>query len=605
MKAIRILNSMLGRNRSRSEKSGSSIGKEKTDEILDNIRKTNRVISGKISKLEEHLSLREDGVAGSDQKIDAVVDECIRMSGSLSLLENSISDLRSRAASVADKAERTARHLSEGNLLATSPAFTPIRTQTATGQKSRVLLADDFHINERNFKSLFDKLKHSTISSAVAVPKGHDYFTLIKACGDYSGFAEILSSRMNELSKLGFDGLRSFTYKNVPIAKTSIDEALSFIIRKPSWQAEKVKKDEDYIFRKIWNEDKDVLLLNCAACMLWVDFWSEYPDINKFDAAIVFSGSYIYGRTLLHLLQYTKVRAFVIESFATGFDYFMEERHSPIPNGSRIRYAPYRSRYSHMQTDKDAWERDKIRSFNKLRGMQNKNVSQPTPMPLPRGIEAKRVMLILGQVVNDFSLISGCGTVLCSIPEYKELISELLSDPDTFVIFKAHPWEKKKQNIGSSLTEDVISSWAESLSPDKKVRLLIVSDWNLLQMVRISEFVFTLCSQSAIEATLEGLKPVVIGGSFFDSSGFTSNFSSAALAARSALAGDIRGTLSLKEYSAFEEYLTILIQCHLINTDASGVGKITGLLRKYKSQGHTKNYISERSVMPSWDDGDN
>lgn len=577
---------------------------EEVNEVLEKIRKTNRAISGKIGDLEGRLSQREEAIEGSGQKIDAVVDECIRISGDLHILSGSVSELKNRVSSAVDKAEKASRQFSEGNLLATSPVFTPVRSQAASGQKTRVLLADDFHINERNFKSLYEKLKHSTISSAVAVPKGHDYFPLIQACGDYSNFSEILSSRVEQLAELASDDLFNLVYKNVPVAQIAKDEALSLLIRKPSWQSEKVEKDSLNILNKIWQEDREILLLNCAACMLWADFWSDYPDINKFDAAIVFSGSYIYGRTLLHLLQYTKVRSFVIESFATGFDYFMEERHSPLPNNSRIRYAPYRSRYRHMQSDPDSWERDKIRSFNKLRGMQNKNVSQPTPKPLPRAIEPKKVMLILGQVVNDFSLISGCGTVLCSIPEYKELISELLSDPNTFIIFKAHPWEKKKQNIGSSLTEDAISRWAESLTADKRGRLLVVSDWNLLQMVRISDFVFTLCSQSAIEAALEGLKPVVIGGSFFDSAGFTSNFSSASLAARSVLSGDIRGTLSLGEYSAFEEYLTVLIQCHLINTDASGVGKITGLLRKYKAQGHTKSYISERTVMPSWDDGE-
>jgi hypothetical protein len=514
--------------------------------------------------------------------------------------ENITADQAVKLMAAIQKAEVVATHLSEERLLAASPIFTPVHNQFPAGQKTKILLADDFHINARNFGPLFEKLKQVSVTTTVAVDRSHDLYPMMNALGDYYDHQDALGRHILSVASLSFEQLFAFKYRNVPVLKTAKDEALAFVIVKDNWQENPVEKDDYTIALKLWNENKQELVLNCAACMVWADFWADFPALNTYDAAIVFSGSTIYSRTLLHLVHYTKAKAFVLESFMTGGDFFFEERHAPIANNTRMRGQNYRARYAHMMADNDAWERNKIISSNKLRAMQNKNVKQPISSPLPRSISSSKTMLVLGQVVNDFSLISGCGTVLNSIPAYKALISKLLSDPVAVVMFKSHPWENNKKHVGYAYTETKIREWAETLPDDEKNRLVIFSDWNLRQLLKISDFVFTLCSQSALEAAQEGLKPIVIGGSFFDGDGFTSNFSSPTEAAEAALASSVSGKLKLSEYRAFEDFLTTLVQCHLIESSAEGLRKITGLLRRYRPQAHVKTHLAELATSPTW-----
>lgn len=552
-------------------------------------------------KIGIRISKSENRINHSKKQAKVPLDKLRRLSKSVKDLETLSADMNSRITAASKKTHQSHIHIYEEKLLKQAPFYTPIHQQFLANHKTKVLFADEFHINQRNFSSLYEKMKHLSVSKTIGIGIEHPFFPLIKACGNYKEHEAHLKLYQEKISSLKFEELLNLKYRNVPILKISIDEALSFVIANDSWQLQSIEKEFNVISQKLWEEDREILLLNCAATMLWTDYWADFPDLNKFEIAVIFSGSYIYGRTLLYLLKYTKVKGFVVESFTTGNDYFFEERYTPIANNSRIRHKEYRARYAHIKAIDDNWEREKIRSFNKLRVLQNKNVKQPLPMPLPRSMAARKTMLVLGQVVNDFSVISGCGSILCTIPAYRELIERLLGDPDTMVVFKAHPWEIKKQNIQSALTESKIRAWAKTLPETQQSRLMIVSDWNLQQLFKVTDFVFTLCSQSALEAALDGFRPIVIGGSFFDSAGFTANFATALDAADAALRLDASGKMTLDEFSAFEDYITTLLQCHLINVSGSGVGKLTALFRSYHPQNHVKSYISERAVSPTFE----
>lgn len=466
----------------------------------------------------------------------------------------------------------------------------------------KILQADDFHLNERNFTSLFGILKDKKVRVTVGVSKASTYGELMKACGAYQQHLEHLGVHLNTVSQLHKEELRTWRYHNVDIAECAIDEALSAVIMQDHWQKEPASKEFDFLFDRLWEHNRETLLHCCAAAAFWVDYWRQMDGISTFNVALVFSGSYIYGRVLLKLLTYTQAKCFVLESFATGYDYFFEERHQPIANNSRINHATLYNSLLPSIADMDRRNREVVRAFNKMRSMKNKNVTQPTPGRLPASMRGKVVSILLGQVVNDFSLISGKGSVLCSIPAYKEIIGTLLENEDSFVIFKAHPWEMKKQNLLNPYTEETLKAWADTLPHSQRTRLMIVGDWNLHQLLRASTYAITLCSQSALEAAVEGLKPVIVGGAFYDNGGFTSNFTSPREAALAINSGSLPGTLNLREFTAFETYLATLLQTHLVNTDNSGRNKLIHRLTPYKPQGHVKTHQSELSVTPTWAD---
>lgn len=478
---------------------------------------------------------------------------------------------------------------------------TPVTPPTGpTVPSISILQADDYHLNDRNFTSLFGILRDKKVRVRVGVQVSGSCGAMIKACGVYHQHLKHISGHLETVSRLDKEELRKWRYHNVDIATCAIDEALSAVIMEDHWQERSVPKDFDILFDRLWESNKETLLHCCAAAAFWVDYWRRIDGLHTFNVALVFSGSYIYGRVLLKLLTYTQAKCFVLESFASGYDYFFEERHQPIANNSRINHSTYYRSLLQTLGDQDKRNRDVVRAFNKMRSMKNKNVTQPNPGILPASIRGKCVSVVLGQVVNDFSLISGKGTVLCSIPAYKELIATLLESDNSFVIFKAHPWEMKKQNLLSPYTEDALKEWAETLPDHQRSRLMIVGDWNLHQLLRISTYAISLCSQSALEAAVEGLKPVIVGGAFYDNGGFTSNFTSPREAALAINSGSLRGSLTLGEFTSFETFLATLLQTHLVNTDNSGRNKLIQRLTPYRPQGHVKTHQSELSVTSTF-----
>lgn len=493
------------------------------------------------------------------------------------------------------------RLLSNAGAYPLEPRASTSRPKSSVAPGPRVLLADDHHINRKNFPSLFEGLKACRARVAVGTERDEAAAQLIHACGNYTEFADLLTAPRSTLEGMTKQALESFRYHNVDLARVAVDEALSFVIMREPFQVSAVEKSVAAKFDLLWQHERETLILCCAAAMYWIDYWRSTPNLNEYKAVIIFSGSFIYGRVLARLAAYTQAKCFMVESFTTGFDYFFEERHEPIANNSRINYDNVIHALRSKIQDPDPFQRDRIRAINKLRKMSNKNVSQPPPRPLQGAMKGKRVVLVAGQVVNDFSLISGRGRVLSSLPAYKDFVGRLLQHPDFFVIFKAHPWERQKQNLNSPYTEDALRAWAQTLPEPMQARLMIVADCNLQQLFSVSEFVATLCSQSALEAPLEGLKPVVIGGAFYDNGGFTSNFVVPSAAADAILSGRVSGTLTLREFAAYEEYLALLVQHHLVNTDRSGVAKIVAALTPYTPQTHVKVHQSELAVAPLFD----
>lgn len=465
-----------------------------------------------------------------------------------------------------------------------------------------VLLTDEFHINPKNFPSLYKALAHSRYSVTIGIHQGTPPAALIHANGQYDCVDAILPY-LNDLRHFTFDQIASLTYHNVNVFDCAVHEALSVALVSNFWQSRIHDKSRDALLTTLWRHDHATLLHCCAASMYWLDYWTDLRASQRFKFAIVFSGSYIYSATLMALLRFSGVRCFRCESFMTGFDYFFEEGYIPLPNNSVFRHANEihaTRRDSKIDSDPDGWGRDVIRAFNKLRGMRNKNVSQPEPAPLPKPLRKTRIALVLGQVVNDFSIISGCGSVISTIPAYTALMDSLLGDAETHIIFKAHPWERKRANVMGPFTEEALRGWHAQLPDEQKRRVYIYNDWNLDQLFSVASVVFTLCSQAGIEAAANGFRPFTIGGAFYDAGGFTASFTTPEAAAEAYVNRRIDPLLSLDDFARFESWLTLLLQTHLVNTDASGIKKIQHRLRRYNPQRHVATRYKETALQPRW-----
>ncbi|WP_427306748.1 capsular polysaccharide biosynthesis protein [Cupriavidus sp. H39] len=376
----------------------------------------------------------------------------------------------------------------------------------------RALIADQLHIQSKNFPSLLEYLKQAQFEMLVVSHPAH----LIAAFGDYSNSEEVVPYR-EALNSLTSDEVFSLTEAGVSCFSLCKAEMLCFLAPTDFWVGRTdYGRTERELFDLAWRENRDVLLNNVAAVGFWFDRWrSILQEKPVFDFAFLFSGSLIYARVLSVLMKRRQGMLYICESFFTGKDYYLEARHSPLPNNSALRSnGVYKS--LDVPTSGPARRGRRAALGLRLAEMANKNVKQPTATGKRLFHVGAKVVAIFGQVLNDFSLLNNGEVGFHSVNFYTECIHKIITETDAYVVFKAHPWEQKKAHIRSALTkEHLIKMFGEN------DRLKIVEDYPIADLIREADFVVGINSQSLIEAAVGGVKPIQCGKAFYAGKGFT------------------------------------------------------------------------------------
>lgn len=442
--------------------------------------------------------------------------------------------------------------------------------------KLSILVADDLHVNERNFSSFFKFVQKSGAKTHFATGR-RDWIALY---GNYESKLDVLNEKARVLARLPADTLYSYEIKGVNLFKAARAETLSFVAPRPEWCQNPFPTSQRELFNKLYAEDRSVLALNMAAAWDWIEHWKRYlVDLGEFTHCCIFSGSLIYQRTLIEILRYTPTKVMVMESFFTGNDYYCEEKYGPIANNCDIRYDSVFKSLRCTLTDENETDRERNKAINKVLNADNKNVTQPEQSdPLAFHDHGIPTVCIIGQVVNDFSVLEYRDVGLATVNFYISLIQALLNEGIN-VVFKAHPWEEKKTNVKTALTKKQLEAYRETLTDEQKEKFVIVSDYNLKQLLKQCTFVAGLNSQGLLEAAFEGYKPVQFGDAFYGEKGFTHDFEAADVMrfAQQVRNGEISGVMSLVEYRDFEDFMLCALQKHLVSVWDSGVPRLTKL----------------------------
>lgn len=438
-----------------------------------------------------------------------------------------------------------------------------------------ILFADSVHFHVRNFKSLFDLIDRHKIHHTFIRERNK----WVSAHGNYEPFFDELQPLYNKLLGKDAEQLYSFTVNGVNLFKVCRDESLSYYLPIDSFRRLLTGvPDDKNLLLYMMQIDPRTLLLNLAAAWSWIEFWKEKLNkIRNHTYACVFSGAQIYNRSLLEILKNHPTTPLVLEHFFTGNEYYMEEKYDPIPNNTNLKI---NNIYNSVRVEEHGFEldRERIKAINKVLLANNKNVKQPSDI-LTIEKENNRTVTIIGQVVNDFSIICTAKNYLSTIDFYIELIDKLLCDDDTFIVFKSHPWERQKNNVRSALTFEKINEYVKSLSPDKSSRVLVTEHFNLENLIKQSDYIVTLCSQSAIEAAFLGIKPIQFGNAFYGQKGFTHDFDSIDEFYAELQQNKLNKYLTINEYDNLELFLIKFLEKSLISIHKSG---ILSLERKLK-----------------------
>jgi hypothetical protein len=376
-----------------------------------------------------------------------------------------------------------------------------------------LLLADSIHINEKNFKSFlaFFRSRHVTIVSQKNARLPIDAF------GDYEDYREVIEPWRNPLAAMSKDQLGLADRLGVNLFAVCCAEALSLAItRSTNLTVNPSDGSQSGLFESISRDSYDLLLDNMAVAAWWIDHWATVlRSTPRLAYVAVFSGSLTYARVLLELMKFHPARCFVLESFFTGIHYYCEERYTPIANSSDIRLTTVRKAIS-AYSDANAYEVKRNAAQSVVQKIKNKNVTQPEAHGRQVFRNASPTLLILGQVMNDFSLLDSSAGRINSIRAYCEMIEVVLGKTDWNILFKAHPWERNKANLKRPVTKEIITTTFGG-----NPRVACVEDYALTDAFRECEAVACLNSQSGIEAAVAGFKPVQFGSAFWGGNGFS------------------------------------------------------------------------------------
>ncbi len=441
--------------------------------------------------------------------------------------------------------------------------------------KIKLLFADDLHFHKRNFKSLFKFIEKNNIEHSFMQPKK----SMLSAFGNYYSFRKELSKYNFQIEELTFQEILNYTYKGINIFNICRSEMLSCLLPRNNWRKDKVSSSNSFIIKKAYDENFEELCLNMSAGLYWVDFWiNELQKYKIHDYCCIFSGSNTYSKALIEVLKTHITNPIIMESFFTGNEYYMEFKYDSLPNNSDL---SFKNIFNSYNLPKSIYEYNnlKIKAINKVVCAKNKNVKQPKENMSEFSQIPDSYILIAGQVLNDYSIIN-TQKQLNSIETYKEIINVLLKNTNNNIVFKAHPWEEQKDNISYALTFNELVKYRKLLPKLDRNRLFIVNHINLNQLINNADGFVTICSQSAFEAALNGLKPITIGGAFFDNYGFTSSFPTCHDFEISLKEQDLNFDLSLVEFEKLENYLIVALCYHLICVHDSGLSQLKNLFNK-------------------------
>jgi hypothetical protein len=367
----------------------------------------------------------------------------------------------------------------------------------------RVLLVDTIHISKRNFSSLYAFCNKHSIPIKSIKKLNH----LKKHSGTWFECKDMLYKYAKPLKDLPQKQIFDYKYRGISLYHLYKHEMLSYVLAQKNWHSKQTVNQDEAVQDRLYSEYREVLIYSVAAAIFWIDYWLEMiEEINKYSHAIIFSGTHIYQRAFMKVSEGMRTRCVVTEHFFTGDEYYFEERSTPIANSTFARYSPNIDVLLESFTALDVKN-----AIDKVNNANNKNVKQPSNNSI-RFFSTNKTVLILGQVANDYSLISSDNQYLSSIRFYCDIISSILKETDYNVIFKGHPWEEHKVNLCSDLTYQMVSEFThQALTPAQRKRLALTKNFNIYSLFGQSEVVCALCSQGCLESCLYGHKPAIFG----------------------------------------------------------------------------------------------
>ncbi|MEA9603816.1 hypothetical protein VC159_05035 [Polynucleobacter sp. JS-JIR-II-c23] len=412
----------------------------------------------------------------------------------------------------------------------------------------KLLFADNWHFHRRNFLPIFEALKKDSLPHQFETSRRSWW----KAHGRYEHLTKSLKESIEFIDQQ--DDWSAIHFLGVNLWEISKAEFLCSALAQDRWHNGGILNQSDSIFEfAIANpQDWEALRLCLAAAHNWLLFWNQYLDSHTdISHAIVFSGSYIYTRALMVLAKQRDISVLVAEHFFTGNDFYLEYRNNPIANNCGVKRD---FSFNSFINENEGKVTSSAYAHSRMKGMKNRNVPQTNIAFKNAWSDKNPIILIIGQVANDFSIIETPHHEISSIASYKLAIIDLLKNTNANVIFKAHPWERRRAPLFSPFTKIKIEEFIHSLPGKDRVRIALIENEPIQNIFQICDGVMGISSQGLLEACYFGFKPVLIGDTFFAKKGFTQSANQNPNLLNEPFDKGL-WRLSLNEYEQFQDFM--------------------------------------------------
>lgn len=376
-----------------------------------------------------------------------------------------------------------------------------------------ILFIDDINFHARGFPQLF-----RCIDSFHLRHQFHDFGNkgLKLSFGRYSEGHHNLQSSISKIKSAPIPEWLNYKHHDVSIFDIVRHELVAYVLASPIWHDQITPNTRADVFAKLVENNYTDLLCNLSAGHFWLSYWDEYfkKHSKKIAYICVFGNSLIYTQAAVRLAEKYSVVPYVFEHFFTGKHHFLEARLCPQQGASALRL-PVPNNI----------QKDTAKIHNAFARMENKNV-KPAPSQTAAGFQNhNKVIAIFAQVVNDFSLVGEWNPVLGSVALYKELIFNILKRTNCNLILKAHPYESRKHNLATNVTQLSLETWRDSLPALLRERLLIVCDFPMNTIFELCDAAITLNSQAGLECLKHNVPLGVLADAYYSRHAFTYDFS--------------------------------------------------------------------------------
>ncbi|WP_214744219.1 glycosyltransferase [Exiguobacterium sp. s189] len=336
-------------------------------------------------------------------------------------------------------------------------------------------------------------------------------------------------SEFEDINKCDIDKLKLVKYKGIklyPVVKPELLLYLSSKYYDLVLAEEMTLQNQDVDVLSIFKSNyfgtdesiKNAVRNSLIVASFWIDHFEKEFQNREILNVCLYGGTSIYSRVAGLVAHQYKINAIAFEGFFLKQFHFADNTSGIITNNHRA------GDNSFWQKIKDLELEDSqiLKLDHLMSSRTNLNVVQPSKISKKEFYDKynipsdKKIVLLIGQVINDFSITKDLTSFNSTIDFYQSVINYFEQQDEYHLFVKLHPWENSKQHNVEGVSKKVLNKIFGDLKNTS-----IDYDINIESLIEFSECAITSCSQSGLEMLYAGKRVLQVGNAYYSNKGWT------------------------------------------------------------------------------------